>query len=128
MSRPNEEAPEEEYCGLDDYVVLSKVKDLPARRETCIGSSLEYACRFWARHLAKVPGDGPDAKRIQEAIEEFFTKRLFHWVEVLSIVGNLGVAVYAINDIRQWHISVSYTRTHPYMVHPHTSLVRHLHL
>ena len=116
-------------CGLDDYAVLSKVEDLPTRRETCIGSSLEYACRFWARHLANVPGDGPDTELIQEAIEEFFAKRLLCWIEVLSIVGHLGAAAHAINDIRLWHISVSCTRTHPYTVYPHTlSLGGNLHL
>ena len=99
-------------CNLRDYAVLSEVEDLPARRNTYIGSSLEYACRFWARHLASVPADGPHAKRMQEEIDEFFAKRLLCWIEVLSIVGRLGVAVYAINEIRQWYISVSYTRPH----------------
>ena len=110
-------------CDLDDYAVLSKVEDLSARRETCIGSSLEYACRFWTRHLARVPGNGPGAKRVREAIDEFFTKRLFCWIEVLSIVGYLQVAVHAINDIRQWYNSVSYPWTNSYMVDPHTLLL-----
>ena len=116
-------------CDLDDYAVLSEVENLSGRREKCIGSSLEYACRFWARHLASVPGDGPDAIRVQGAVDEFFAKRLLCWIEVLSIVGHLGIAVRAIDDIRQWYLSVSYTRTHLYMVYPHTLLLgRHLHL
>ena len=106
-------------CDLDDYAFLNKVEDLPVRRERCIGSSLEYACRFWTRHLVNVPGDGPGAKRVQEAIDEFFTKHLLHWIEVLSIVGYLQVAVKAINDIRQWYISVSHTRTHSHSVSSH---------
>ena len=107
-------------CDLDDYAVLSKVEDLPARREIYIDSSLEYACRFWTRHLASIPGDGPRVKQVQEMIDEFFTKHLLHWIEALSTVGHPGTAVYAINDIRQWYISVSYTRTHSYPVCPHT--------
>ena len=103
-----EERLEKNICDLDVYVVLSAVEDLSTRRETCIGSSLEYACRFWTRHLAHVPGDGPGAERVQAAIDEFFTKRLLCWIEVLSIMGYLQVAVKAIDDIRQWHISVSY--------------------
>ena len=99
-------------CDLDDYAVLSEVEDLPLRREACVGSSLEYACRFWTRHLARVPGDGPRAKRIQEAVDEFFKKHLLHWIEVLSVVGHLGIAVYSIDDVRQWYISVSCIRTH----------------
>ena len=108
-------------CDLDDYAVLSEVKDLSARRKTSIGSSLEYACRFWTRHLASVPGDGPHAKQIQAAIDEFFARRLLYWIEILSICGHLGLAVYAINHIRQWYISVSYNPTHPYMVCSQTS-------
>ena len=97
-------------CELDDYVVLSEVTDLSARRDKYIGSSLEYACRFWTKHLLNTPGKGPGAKKIQETIEKFFTKCFLCWIEVLSIVGHLGAAVNAIDDIRQWYISVSYTR------------------
>ena len=107
-------------CALDDYAVLGEVKDLATRRVTCIGSSLEYACRFWTRHLANVPGNGAHAKQIREAIDEFFAKRLLCWIEVLSIVGHLGGAVYAINHIRQWYISVSFTGSCSYMVYSHT--------
>ena len=107
-------------CGLDDHAVLGEVEDLRDRKEKYIGGSLEYACRFWTRHLASIPGDGPDAKQVQEAIDEFFEKRLLPWIEVFSMVGHLAVAVYAINDIRQWYISVSYTRTHSYTAYPHT--------
>ena len=94
-------------CNLDDYAVLSEVEDLSTRNKTHIGSSLVYACRFWTRHLASIPGDGPGAKRIQEAVDEFFTKRILCWIEVLSIVGHLGAAVYALNEVRQWYTSVS---------------------
>ena len=115
-------------CDLDAYAVLSEVNDLSARRESCIGNSLEYACQFWTRHLASVPGDGPHVKRIQEVIEEFFEKRLLCWIEVLSIVGQLEAAVYAINNIKRWYISVSYNRTHSHMVYPHTFPIGgHLH-
>ena len=107
-------------CSLDDYAVLSQVEDLPTRRETYIGSSLEYACMFWTRHLASVPGDGPHAKRVQEAIDEFFVKHLLCWIEVLTIVGHLGIAVSAINEIRQWYTSVSYAPIHSCMMCTYT--------
>ena len=110
-------------CDLDDHAALSQVEDLSVRREKCIGSSLEYACRFWTRHLTNVPGDGPGAKRIQEAIDDFFARHLLCWIEVLSLTGHLRVAVHAINDIRQWYISVSYTWTRSRVVYSHTSLL-----
>ena len=99
-------------CNLDGYAVLSEVEDLSTLREAHIGSLLVFACRFWTRHLASVPGDGPHAERIRGAIDEFFAKRLLCWIEVLSIVGHLGAALHAINEIRRWYISVSHTRPH----------------
>ena len=49
-------------CDLEGCPVLNEVEDLPVRRETYIGSALEYACRFWTRHLLKIPGNGPHVK------------------------------------------------------------------
>ena len=97
-------------CDLDDYAILSEVEDLPTRREACTGNALEYACRFWTKHLAKVLGNGPHVKRVREAVDEFFTTRLLFWIEVLSITGYLGEGVYAINEIQHWYTSVSYPR------------------
>ena len=115
-------------CDLDNHMVLREVEGLSTRMETSIGNSLEYACQFWTKHLARIPGHGPHAKRVQEAIDDFFAKRLLCWIEVLSIMGHLGAAAYAINDIRQWYISVSYTRTHSPTVYLHTLLLGgHLH-
>jgi hypothetical protein len=108
-------------CNLDDYVSLNEVENLSARRETCIGGSLQYACRFWTRHLASIPSDGSHTERLQEAMDEFLTKRLLYWIEILSILGCLEVAVYAINDIRQWYISVSHIlKAHSHIARPHT--------
>ena len=105
-------------CDLDERLTLSEVKDLPTRRESCIGSALEYACRFWAKHLMKIPNNGPHVKRVQESVDEFFTTRLLFWIEVLSLTGNLTFGVYALHDIDQWYLSVSCARhlsKHPFM-------------
>ena len=102
-----EERLKKNICDLDDYTILDEVENLATRRETRIGSSLEYACRFWTRHLAKIPCHGPHIERVQEAIGKFISKHLLHWIEILSIAGHLGVAIYAIHDIRRWYSSVS---------------------
>ena len=104
-------------CNLEDYTTLTDVKDLPTLKDTCIGSSLEYACRFWTKHLGNVPGNGPHVDQVKKAIDEFFTNHLLCWIEVLAISGHLGVAVYAINAIRQWYISVSQIeRVYPFSI------------
>ena len=95
-------------CHLDDYAVLSEVGDLPARRKAHIGDALEYACRFWTNHLARIAIGSPGTEEVRVAIDEFFATRLLCWIEVLSLTGNLNAGVYALNDARQWYISVSY--------------------
>ena len=94
-------------CNLDDHAVLSGIGDLPTRQETHIGGALQYACRFWTRHLVQIPIDGYKFKEICKAINEFFAEQLLHWIEVLSLMGNLDAGVYAIDDIRGWYLLVS---------------------
>ena len=94
-------------CDLDDHVSLADVEDLPALRKTHIGDALGYACRFWTRHLLKVPTDGHDIEEIHKAVEEFFTTQLPYWIEVLCLAGILNVSVRAIDDVHNWYTSVS---------------------
>ena len=88
-------------CNLDDHVVPSEVGN-PSTYKDYIGGGLEYACKFWTKHLLEVPSSGPHTVGVQKAIDRFFTKHLLHWIEVLAITGDLGVGVYAMNDIQQW--------------------------
>ena len=95
-------------CNLDDYTILNEVEDLSTYQKTYIGDALEYACCFWTKHLLKTPSNGYDVEEVYKAIDEFFTTNLLFWIEVLVILGNLDIGVYAINNIQQWYISVSY--------------------
>jgi len=94
-------------CNLEDCAVLSEVEDLATRQKFHIGDALEYACQFWAKHLLRVPIGSPHAKEVQKAIDRFFRTHLLYWIEVLVIMGNLDVGVYAMNDVEQWYTLVS---------------------
>ena len=94
-------------CGLDEYCILKDVEDLSDHKKVHIGDSLEYACRFWTRHLLETPSNTPHLEEVQKAIGKFFTTHLLHWIEVLAITGNLGTAVYSMNDVEKWSSSVS---------------------
>ena len=94
-------------CNLSDYTPLDKVEDLPTRRKAQIGDALEYACQFWTKHLVEIPNNSHNIKSVCKAVEEFFVTHLLFWIEVLIIMGRLDIGVYAINNIRQWYISVS---------------------
>ena len=94
-------------CHLDDYAILSEVKDLSTQKKNHIGGALEYACQFWTKHLLSVPSSSPCVQEVQRAIDQLFTIHFLHWIEVLVLVGNLGVGVHAINDVEQWYTEVS---------------------
>ena len=95
-------------CQLDGLQPLSEVKNLVARRTSYIGKGLEYACCFWASHLAKVTNSSPDDDEVFRAINEFFTTNFLFWVEILCFMGNLDIGVYALNDVDHWYRMVSY--------------------
>jgi hypothetical protein len=94
-------------CNLDDYAVLSEVKDLPTHLKTHIGVALGYACRFWTRHLIEIPSSSDNVEEVYNALDGFFTTCFLFWIEVLSLTGNLDVGVYALNDVQQWYLLVS---------------------
>ena len=94
-------------CNLDDYVVLSEVKDLSTQKKVYIGEALEYVCKSWTKHLLEIPSGSPHAERVQKAVKKFFTVHLLHWVEVLALTKNLGVGIYGMNDVQQWYDMVS---------------------
>ena len=89
-------------CNLDDHAVLSEVKDLSSLQKDHIGDALEYACQFWTKHLLEIPSSSPHIEEMQKEIDNFFTVHLLHWIEVLVLTENLGIGVYAMNDIEQW--------------------------
>lgn len=97
-------------CELDDCIFLSQVEDLPAQRATYIEGALGYACCFWTKHLVMVPSSSIIVE-VDKAIEKFFTTHFLFWIEVLSLMENLGIGVYALNDIQQWYTKVSHTES-----------------
>ena len=90
-------------CDLDDYATVSEVKD----RKAHIGNALEYACRFWTKHLLETPSETPLIEEVQNTIDKFFTVHLLQWIEVLVIIEDLGIGVHSMNDIEQWCSLVS---------------------
>ena len=94
-------------CSLDDYAILTRVKDFSTQKKDHIGEGLEYACQFWTKHLLGVPSDSPCVQEVQRAIGQFFTTHFLHWIEVLVVVGKLSAGVHAMNDIEQWYAGVS---------------------
>jgi hypothetical protein len=94
-------------CNLDDYAVLSEVKDLSSHRR----STLEM---LWNMHASSGPSTSwrslaaaPMLRKCRKQLTSSSQCICWHWIEVLVLTGNLGVGVHAMNDIEQWYNLVS---------------------
>jgi NACHT domain len=95
-------------CELPRFAMNKDISDLPERCEKYIGAPLMYTCQFWANHLrlSNTAYDDPGAE-IVKCVNRFFEESLLSWLEVLSIGGNLRVAIYSLHKVRSWLIDVS---------------------
>lgn len=89
-------------CGLSPYSMNKDVEDLSIRRGKCISGALEYACRFWAQHLRSCSSVGADDQLTLTLLKTFFEKHLLHWLEVLSILSELRIAVCCLDFLKEW--------------------------
>ena len=92
-----------DMCGIGDPAKAnSEVPDLVERRQAAFDEALMYACRFWSRHLAQLPGDGVAKETLLSAIQRFSTTVMLCWVEALSIFGELERAVVMLREGASW--------------------------
>jgi NACHT domain len=95
-------------CRLPRYAMNSDVEDLSTLRENYDGIPLAYACQSWANHLRSSAGSGYDADIIVGPVNIFLENQFLSWLEVLSIEGNLLVAVYSLRNAKLWLTDVSF--------------------
>jgi hypothetical protein len=91
-------------CCLPPYMMNSDLPDLSERWETYIGTSLSYACSSWTKHVQL---SSKDRAGIIKLVRDLFEHQLLSWLEVLSIEGNLHIAIYSLHDVRSWLANVS---------------------
>ena len=80
-------------CGLEDSrLVNADVKDVASRIKENISDALQYSSLHWSNHLCFTPDIGEG--RVWDKLREFFEgPYVLFWVEVLSIMGMLGIGV-----------------------------------
>ncbi|KAJ6623282.1 hypothetical protein B0H10DRAFT_1909435 [Mycena sp. CBHHK59/15] len=61
---------------------------------------LYYSCRFWSAHLKSIKF--AVLTSIHRQVNEFMRMRFLFWLEVLSIVGDVGVASDSIDSLIAW--------------------------
>jgi hypothetical protein len=86
-------------CGIPNTSLLNdEVEDLHTRINRCISEVLRYSCRFFVEHLAVLR----DVGVILDALEEFVSKHLLHWIETMSWLGEISRAESCLQTLASW--------------------------
>lgn len=83
--------------------VSTHVSELREGKRKDLLAEIGYACRFWMEHLIRSyesygVGSGlPDAT----SLDQFFTSKLLHWLEAISILGNIPESVLLLQRLKR---------------------------
>jgi hypothetical protein len=86
-------------CGLEDSrLANADVKGLASRIKEHISDALQYSSLYWTNHLCFTPDTGE--RRVWDMLRKFFEgPYALFWVEVLSIMGILGIGVPSLRNL-----------------------------
>jgi hypothetical protein len=71
----------------------------PTHIQKLVTGATRYACQFWVIHLSKSKVPEPN---LLVAIRIFATEHLFHWVELLSLIGQVKFAMKHLPEATMW--------------------------
>ena len=89
----------EGILSLPEYTLNSEVRDLQARVDRRVSVALQYACRSWHNHLT---GTTAGFAGVVPYLRVFLEVKFLEWLEVLSVVGDVGGAVVALEKLMSW--------------------------
>ena len=91
---------EKNMCPIPDYVLNSKVEDLPERIESSvIHGALEYACKSWYKHLIATNHRAAD---VASGLHRFLEQKFLFWLGVLSALDAVDEAIHALRTTVKW--------------------------
>ena len=93
---------EKNMCGLPDALTNDEVDDLWERTKGSIDYSLQYACESWHKHLVDPHTVPVYVPKITSVLHQFLEKKFLFWLEVLSVLGIVRVAVDALEVTAKW--------------------------
>lgn len=87
-------------CGLENsYMRNSDVPDLEARVSSAIGPRLRYSCLWWIDHIIRMDPMYADVALLRQLL---FGRTMFYWIEALSLMNKLYVAVSQLPMLVAW--------------------------
>ena len=90
---------EQDLLSLPEYTLNSEVKDLQARIDARVSLALQYACRSWHNHLTEAMGGFAS---VISCLRTFLRDKFLAWLEVLSVLGDVGGAAVALEKLMPW--------------------------
>jgi hypothetical protein len=78
-------------CRIQDPSLFNvEVPDLKALLKQHVTAALRYSCRFWVTHyLEHIRAAGSNAQ-LPHGMDQFCKEHLLHWIEVLSLTGDMN--------------------------------------
>jgi hypothetical protein len=90
-------------CDLEtSYLFNNEVPGLPSRIQAAIPPHISYSCRFWGQHLQGTPNTNPEANILFADIKYFLRNDILYWLEVLSLIKEVSVAVPTLISAAGW--------------------------
>lgn len=81
------------------WLLNSDVADLQARLDRAAPNYLRYSCRFFGSHISLcAPGDAT----LEQVVDSFCGSKLFMWLEMMSLLGEIDGAINTIQILRSW--------------------------
>jgi hypothetical protein len=98
---------QQNICKIDQPGLLnSEIPDLSDRLSQYVPEVLRYACTYWTTHLSLVsPKSIPEELSFDELINTLWTfchEHLFHWIEALSLIGDVRPALEGVTQVAEW--------------------------
>ncbi|KAF9645955.1 hypothetical protein BDM02DRAFT_3189254 [Thelephora ganbajun] len=87
---------ERNLLSLPDYALNSEVEDLETRINDCVSNALQYACRSWHSHFAKIEDDIADVVSLLRILLE---DKFLAWLEVVSVLGAVGGVIVGLEQL-----------------------------
>ena len=76
------------------------IEDLESRVQDRIPAHVQYACLYWTSHL--VESDPTIDAGVQLLLERFCRTKVIEWMEVLSLMNRLELAVHGLVRVHPW--------------------------
>ncbi|KAH0539082.1 hypothetical protein FGG08_004380 [Glutinoglossum americanum] len=93
-----------DICGLGKPGALVKDVEISILARH-LPSHVQYACRYWVRHLQGLGHDQREKAGFYNRIQSFLEKHFLHWLESLSLMGKMSEGIVIMTDLESMLIS-----------------------